>query len=342
MKKFISICLLILIFSLSACSPADNQTISSDISDMVTNSDTVKIGLGIVASQKATSASSEDGSCITNCTVAAICVDDAGKIVKCIVDEIEVKATVSASGKITSDLSYQAKTKTELKDSYNMEQASSIGKEWYEQAKSFSTYVTGKTLKEIEGIAVDKNQYPTGSDLKGSVTISIGNFKEAIKKAFENATNSGSKKDDMLGLGIVSTIENSKDASQDIGTVQADITVTAVSYGTAGNVTASKIDEIRSAINFDNSGKITSEPSTQLKTKTELGKDYGMKAASSIGKEWNEQAMSLEKLLKGKTITDIGNIALDDSKKPTSSDIKAEVTIAIDKIKQAFKKAGTM
>ena len=339
MKKIILICALAFSIVLSACSSVDNQNNSSD---MITNADTVKLGLGIIANRNSSSASTEDGFSQTSCTVAAICIDDSGKITKCVIDELEVKTTISASGKITSDLSYQAKTKNELKNEYGMEKASSIGKEWYEQVKGFCTYVTGKTLDEIENIAVDKNEYPTDSDLKASVTISIGNFKQALKKAFENATNSGSKKDDKLGLGIVSSIENSKDASQDVGTVQTDITISAVTYGTAGNVTANKIDEVRCVTNFDNSGKITTNSSGEIKTKTELGKDYGMKAASSIGKEWNEQAKSLEKLLSGKTITDIGNIALDESKKPTSSDIKAEVTIAIDKIKQAIKKAGTM
>ncbi len=339
MKKFILILsALVFVFSLSACSNMENTNTGSDI----TNDDTVRLGLGITANQKSSmSASDTDGAGQTNCTVAAVLIDDAGKIIKCVIDEIEVKTTFSASGTITSDLSYQAKTKNELKDSYDMKQASSIGKEWYEQVKSFCEYVTGKSLKEIENISVDKNQYPTSSDLKASVTIAIGNFKAAIKKAYENAENSGSKRDDSLGLGIVSSVENSKDASQDTGAVQADITVTAVTYGEAGDVSASKIDEVRSIINFDNTGKITSDIASQLKTKNELGDDYGMKKASSIGKEWYEQALSLEKLLKGKTITDIKDIALDDSKKATASDIKAEVTIAIDKIKHAFTKAGT-
>ena len=59
---------------------------------------------------------------------------------------------------------------------------SSIGKEWNEQAAAFAAYVTGKTLDEVAGIAVDEATKPAEADLASSVTISIGGFQALLEK----------------------------------------------------------------------------------------------------------------------------------------------------------------
>ena len=48
-------------------------------------------------------------------------------------------------------------TKNQLGDGYGMKQASSIGKEWNEQAAGFCAYVTGKTAAQVAGLAVDES-----------------------------------------------------------------------------------------------------------------------------------------------------------------------------------------
>lgn len=69
-----------------------------------------------------------------------------------------------------------------------MKSKSGIQKEWNEQADAFAKYVTGKTISEVEGIAIDEAAKPTGSsDLTSSVTISVGDFITALKKANTNA-----------------------------------------------------------------------------------------------------------------------------------------------------------
>ncbi len=50
---------------------------------------------------------------------------------------------------------------------------------------------------------------------------------------------------------------------------------------------------------------MTSDPNAEIKTKVELGDDYGMKARSEIGKEWYEQIAELEKWMVGKTVDEI-------------------------------------
>ena len=81
------------------------------------------------------------------------------------------------------DLTAAQPSKNELGDAYGMKKASSIGKEWYEQAAAFSAYVTGKTVSEVSGIAVDDHESPTDADLAASVTIGIGEFQTLIEKA---------------------------------------------------------------------------------------------------------------------------------------------------------------
>ena len=65
---------------------------------------------------------------------------------------------------------------------YGMGAVSSIGKEWNEQAAAFAAYVTGKTLDEVAGIAVDEATKPAEADLASSVTISIGGFQALLEK----------------------------------------------------------------------------------------------------------------------------------------------------------------
>ena len=55
--------------------------------------------------------------------------------------------------------------------------------EWNEQAASFASYATGKTVSEVAGIAVDESGKTTDTDLLSSVTIKIGDFKTLIEKA---------------------------------------------------------------------------------------------------------------------------------------------------------------
>ena len=53
--------------------------------------------------------------------------------------------------------------------------------EWNEQAANFAAYVTGKTVAEVAGIAVNEKSAPAdGTDLAASVTISIGGFQALI------------------------------------------------------------------------------------------------------------------------------------------------------------------
>ena len=76
-----------------------------------------------------------------------------------------------------------------------------------------------------------------------------------------------------------------------------------------------------------------------FQTKKELGDEYGMKAASGIGKEWFEQAAVMEEYLVGKTAKGVLEIAVDESEKPTDPDLLAGVTVSIGGYQTAAAKA---
>ena len=78
------------------------------------------------------------------------------------------------------------KTKMQLQNSYGMKQASSIGKEWYEQVLFFEDYV--KT-HGIENIKTDEKGKSVNEDLKTGCTIRVDTFIEAIKQAEMDAKN---------------------------------------------------------------------------------------------------------------------------------------------------------
>lgn len=74
-----------------------------------------------------------------------------------------------------------------------MKAASSIGKEWYEQAEALEAWCVGKTVAEVVGMPTyDKGdghhtQVPDDVDLKSGCTIDVGSFLEAIQAAANNA-----------------------------------------------------------------------------------------------------------------------------------------------------------
>ena len=99
---------------------------------------------------------------------------------------------------------------------------------------------------------------------------------------------------DTYGLGISSSIGSSKDAAdgQD-GKAQVDSTVCALAVDADGKIVSCLFDVAQTKIGFSAAGAITADKTAEVKSKQELGDDYGMRGASAIGKEWNEQADAL-------------------------------------------------
>ncbi|NLP35538.1 MAG: hypothetical protein GX359_10190 [Clostridiales bacterium] len=289
----------------------------------------VKTGLAVVPSTsgKTKDAGEEDGLAQFDQTAVAVLVDSKGVIRNCAIDVMQSKINFNAAGEITTDMAETFDSKHVLGDAYGMKGASPIGKEWNEQANALAEYVTGKTLAEVKGIAIDGG-YPTEEDLKSSVTMNIADMITAIEKAVNNAQDLGASADDKLGLGIVSNLGKSKNASDEgDGLAQAYTHYAAVSLDKDSKITSSIIDASQGNVNFSVEGKVT-VIAEEIQTKNELGDGYGMKGASPIGKEWFEQAKAFADYITGKKVADVSGIALDGGK-ATDEDLTSSVTVTI-------------
>ena len=113
------------------------------------------------------------------------------------------------------------------------------------------------------------------------------------------------------------------------GLAQANINLVAVTISEDGVIDECVIDAVQSKVNFDAAGAITTDLSAPVSSKNELGDAYGMKKASAIGKEWNEQVQALAAYVEGKTLDEIRGIAVTEDGKAGEADLAASVTISI-------------
>ncbi len=304
--------------------------------------ETLKTGLAVVSTiDKSKDATAEaDGVGQVDSVAVAVTVNKDGKIVNAKIDTAQTKISFSVEGVVTADLSAVQKSKQELGDEYGMKGRSDLGKEWNEQADAFAKYVVGKTVSEVKGIALDETGHPTGSDLTSSVTISVTGYIEGIEKAVANAQELGAVSGDKLGLGLLTGIDGSKDATAEAdGLAQAYTYYAAVTFGADGKITSAALDAYQGKVNFSQEGTVTSDLAGVQQTKQELGPDYNMKARSPIGKEWDEQTDAFAKYVTGKTASEVAGIALAEGK-ATSSDITSSVTVSIDGLMEVIAKAN--
>jgi hypothetical protein len=302
----------------------------------------VKTGLAVVTSvEKSKDAAADaEGLGQSDSVIVAVTVDSEGKVVKAAIDTAQTKINFSNEGKVTSDLTAVYKSKQELKEEYGMSKASKIGKEWYEQANALADYFVGKTVEEIKAIPTDEAGVTTDADLVSSVTIKINGYKEAVEKAVANAQDLGATADDKLGLGVVTTIAKSKDATADAeGQTQAYTIYTASTFDADGNITSNILDASQATVKFDATGKITTDLTAPVKTKVELGDEYGMRKASKIGKEWFEQAAAYAEFATGKTVEDLKAIEVDETGHVTDADLVSSVTVGNEDFNIAIEKA---
>jgi hypothetical protein len=309
---------------------ASQPAVSSQAAESTPASGTWKTGLAVITSiGSSTDVKDGKGLAEADSTVVAVAVDQDGKIAKCLIDAVQTKVQFSDAGKILTPLDTVVKSKQELGAEYGLGKASGIKKEWNEQADAFASYVVGKTADEVKGIAVNSEGKATDKELTASVTIHVGDFIAAVEKAVANATDNGAKADDKLGLGIETSISGSKDAGTEDGLAQAYSYYTVTTTGADGKITSCIIDASQTNVNFSKAGKITSDLKAEQKTKNELGDAYGMKKASKIGKEWNEEAAAFAKYVVGKTLDEVKGIAVDSEGKATDKELTASVTVHV-------------
>ena len=297
------------------------------------------ISTGISDSKSATA--EENGEGKYDVTMVAVLVDDNGVIRDCIIDGIAASVKFDAAGAITSDLTAVPQTKNELGENYGMVAWGGAIAEWDAQAAALASYAVGKTVDELKNGAIDETgKAPAGSDLATQATIYLGGYVSAIEMAVSRALYLGAQVGDELRLAAVNGIDSSASATAEAaGNAQLDSTVTALTLKD-GVITSCAIDAVQAKVAFDVNGSIIAPILDAVKTKNELGADYGMVAWGGAIAEWNQQAASFAGYVTGKTADEVLGIAVDESTKPTDADLISSVTIKIGGFQALIAKAA--
>jgi len=342
MKKRTALLLaaLLAVGSLTACGGnGGNAGASSDAK--------VKIGLGATTSFSSSKSIGEedhgsvrtDSNAQADITVATVMLDAEGKILQCVMDVVQVKATIADNGEMTTDPTTTFKTKKELGPDYNMKPASPIGKEWDEQAAIFETWCVGKTADEV-ATGVDETGYPSDDTLKTGCTIHASAFVTAVSRACASAVETEATANDVLGLGMTAELSSYAAATaEEAGKVQAYVNYAAVAQNAEGKISFVLIDSIQATSTWGADGVLTTD-TTEPKTKYEKQFDYGMQVASSLEKgEWFQQIDVFKSFITGKTADEVAAIATDDSGYPADDTLKTGCTMKIAAYKTCVGKA---
>ena len=147
-----------------------------------------------------------------------------------------------------------------------------------------------------------------------------------------------------LGTGIVTGMSGSAATADADGKIQATVSVVSAAFDANGKVLAATIDAVQPKGTFDATGALKFDPAGEVKTKNELGDDYGMRKNSAIGKEVNEQYAALASYMVGKNAKDLISMPTykrDDSHTavPDVEELKTTCTIDVGALLKAFEKA---
>lgn len=313
--------------------------------DTAASGQIAKIGLGHITSIDSSKDMEGDtlATAQVDTTIVAAAFDKDGKVVKVEIDNAQSKVDYDKDLQVTTDLNADNKTKVELGEDYGMKKASSIGKEWYEQAKALGDWMVGKSVDEIKAMktkAKDDHHpaVPDEADLASTVTMNVSDFIAAVAEAYDTAIDvkGGAEK---FGLGHNISLAKSKglstsDGQEVLPAAEVNTVMVATAFDKDGKVAGTIIDNAQTKVNFDKNGKVTSDKNAEIKTKVELGDEYGMKKASSIGKEWYEQARALGDWMVGKSVDEIKGMKTkqkDDAHPavPDEADLTSSVTISV-------------
>ena len=141
------------------------------------------------------------------------------------------------------------------------------------------------------------------------------------------------------GLGSVTEVTNTAATADKAGSVSVDTTMCAVELDDEGKIVSVSFDVVLSSGAYDATGAVSGEATATPSSKVELKEEYGMKKASSIGKEWYEHMAALEAWCIGKTVDEVLATPLDDNGKATDADLVSGCTVHINAQLEALAKA---
>ena len=300
----------------------------------------VKTGLSVIANLSGEAASAEaNGVVTTDISLVAVTVNDNGVIESCVIDAVQGKVAFDSEGQLAAEAG-EILSKNELGDNYGMRAFSGIGKEWNEQAAYIADYAEGKTVEELKTKAIDEAGMVKDADLASGATIYMGSFIWAIEDAVNNAKHCGAQSGDQLILTAISSSNGSAAATEE-AEGSASVTSNIIAMTTDGEViTSCIIDAVQSKAGFVADGTLVGEVAGSVLSKAQLGADYGLKAYSGVGKEWDEQTLAFCEYVTGKTVEEATSIALTETTAPADADLAASVSIAVGDFVNLVKKAG--
>lgn len=188
----------------------------------------MKFGMGIYTENTKNTDAEADSNGIgeATVTVAAILLDEKGRIADCFVDSVSPRVEYTAEGKVVSG--GEIKSKYQLKDNYKMAasgfdvNSDGVVKEWYEQAEIFANTVKGKTLDEVKMLVGTENR---GNEelQKAGCTITVSEFVMALERAEAKTTDCQADKNTKLMVNT-SAKRDDNDAKDGVkGVVEVNI-----------------------------------------------------------------------------------------------------------------------
>ena len=298
--------------------------------------DELKVAVNASLADSYNSEPEKAGNIQLNVDVAAVSVKG-DVITSCVLDSVQAKVAMGAD-----EVPAEFPTKNELGEGYGMKAWGGATYEWNEQAANFAAYVTGKTLAEVQGIAIDETTKPAeGTDLATSVTISIGGFQALIEKAIGEGAEGAVK----TGLAIITTVEGEAAAGTQVA--KYDVTIVGVLVDNNGVIVDCILDSLGTNVEFgfDSDGSandtwsIKSDITAPVLTKNELGDSYGMKAYGNAKYEWYEQAAALADYAVDKTVEELRFGAVNESGYAADADLATMATIRLGDYVDAIEKA---
>lgn len=139
-----------------------------------------------------------------------------------------------------------------------------------------------------------------------------------------------------LGLGSITALDKSTEIKEDKGQAQEDTTIVAAVFDADGKVVDVKIDVAQNKAGLNDDGTFKFALTDELKTKRDLGDEYGMKKSSGIEKEWYEQADALQEAWIGKTVEEIVAMPKEEN---VYVDLASSVTIKVNGYEAALQDA---
>ena len=289
---------------------------------------TLKLGIGVVVSASATDAvaaqgenPAKNGKGSADITVAAVLVDKDGNIVKAVVDVMQLALEYTPEGKAISNAEF--KSKHELGDDYGMKAPWGSEKEWYEHANAFCEVIAGKNIDQVKALIKDNSEVQNAG-----CTIYAGDFVSAVEKAMQNAKASDATAKHTLKVGM-SVAQSVSDATSEANGKNAADTTFVAAVLDGETLVAVSSDAVSVSFGFTNAGKSTFDNAAAIKTKHELGDDYGMKSPWGSEKEWYEHANAFDAACAGKTVAEVSGIVGADGKATDPDLLSAGCTIAI-------------